>query len=204
MKGIALKLHQIATVSAGHPFRGRIPEIPGTGVVAVQMKDATPHTGIHWPGCVETEINGRRHPDWLQPGDILVAGRGSQNYAVLVSTELLQHNIRAVAAPHFYVINRIAPTLDPEYLAWLLNQGPCQRYFEQNAEGTLTKSIRRGILENTEIAVPAQARQQAIIGLARALRREQQIAEQLLRNGERLLNTIATDLLNQQDRTTTE
>ncbi|MDO9423874.1 MAG: hypothetical protein Q7T40_06755 [Methylobacter sp.] len=51
------------------------------------------------------------------------------------------------------------------------------------------------MLEDTPVAVPPLAKQQAIVRLAQTFRQEQQIVEQLLRNGERLLNTIATDLL---------
>ena len=48
----------------------------------------------------------------------------------------------------------------PEYLAWWLNQEPSQRYFEQNAEGSQVKSIRRSVLAETPLALPA-LRQQA-------------------------------------------
>ena len=89
--------------------------------------------------------------------------------------------------------------VQPEYLVWLLNQRPCQRYFEQKAEGTLTKSIRRTVLEDTPITIPPLAKQQAIAGLAQTLRQKQQIFDQYLRNGERLLNAIAIDLTNNEE-----
>jgi restriction endonuclease S subunit len=87
----------------------------------------------------------------------------------------------------------------PEYLAWLLNQRPCQRYFEQNAEGTLTKSIRRNVLEDTPVVVPPLAEQRAVVELAESIKRERQVMEQLLRNGEQLMSTIAYQLLNNKE-----
>ncbi|SDY75260.1 restriction endonuclease subunit S [Nitrosomonas sp. Nm33] len=192
---IIVRLKQIATVSSGYPFRGKISEVADSNVVVVQMKDVSLQEGIHWASCLTTELTGKRAPGWLQPGDILVAARGSHNYAIPVDESLLRAGTEAVAAPHFFVVSIMHKTVLPQYLAWLLNQNPCQRYFEQNAEGTLTKSIRRSVLENAPVAVPPLAKQQAIINLANAIKQERQIMEQLLRNHEHLLNTIARDLL---------
>lgn len=61
----------------------KIPEVP-PAVVAVQMKDVSLTEGIRWSDCFETELTGKREPDYLTTGDILVAARGSHNYAVQV------------------------------------------------------------------------------------------------------------------------
>lgn len=79
-----MKLKQIATINAGYPFRGKLPEVPGSAVVAVQMKDVSLTEGIRWSDCLETELTGKRKPDYLTTGNILVAARGSNNYAVQV------------------------------------------------------------------------------------------------------------------------
>lgn len=196
-----MRLKQIATVSAGYPFREKITEKAASEVIAIQMKDVSPLDGVDWPGCVSTKLTGKRMPDWLKQGDILIVARGSHNYAVLIEDDLANLGIRAVAAPYFYVIKTGEAKILPAYLAWFLNQAPCQRYFEQNAEGTLTKSIRRNVLENAPIALPALAKQQAVIQLAALLKREKLIAEQMLRNGEQLSANIANDLLANQTAT---
>ncbi len=188
-----MRLSEISKIVVGHPFRGRIQEEKGSGVRAVQMKDVSILDGINWDTCVETELAGKREPDWLMPGDVLFAARGSHNYAVLVGQ--IPQEIRAVAAPHFYLLRCKRQEVLPEYLAWFLNQEPSQRYFQREAEGSLTKSIRRSVLEHTPIAVPNLERQQSIIRLAETLKQEQQIIDQLIRNGEAMMNTIAIDLL---------
>ena len=193
-----MQLKHLANISAGHPFRGRIPESPGSGIVAVQMKDASTPDGVNWATCVETEPTGHRD-DCLQVGDILVAARGSRNYAVLIDDALTASGKQAVAAPQFFIVRATAARLLPEYLCWFLNQPPCQRYFDLNAEGTLTKAIKRNALDQIPIAVPDLARQQAIVGLAHTLRQELRLIEQLRRNGEQLqaamANQLAADLL---------
>lgn len=185
-------LSKISTISAGHPFRGKIPEAPGSGIYAVQMKDISVAQGINWAGCIETEPMGRSAA-WLGQGDILVAARGNHNYAVLVADA----PPAAVAAPHFFVVRAKGHTLLPEFLVWLLNQRQCQRYFDQNAEGSVTKSIRRSVLEATPIAIPPLEKQQVVMQLVSTLNREQQMLHSLVRSNEVLLGSIAADLVNE-------
>ncbi|MDH0450842.1 restriction endonuclease subunit S [Shewanella sp. GD04112] len=189
-----MRLKQIATINAGYPFRGKIPEVPGSAMVAVQMKDVSLTEGIRWSDCLETELTGKREPDYLTTGDILVAARGSHNYAVQVDQALATIGKQAVAAPHFFVISLKKKDILPEFLVWLLNQTPAQRYFEQNAEGTLTKSIRRSVLEDVPVVVPPLAKQRAIISMAATLRDEHKLIQKLVSNGERMMSAIAKDL----------
>lgn len=189
-----MRLKQIATINAGYPFRGKIPEVPGSAMVAVQMKDVSLTEGIRWSDCLETELTGKREPDYLTTGDILVAARGSHNYAVQVDQALDIIGKQAVAAPHFFVISLKKKDILPEFLVWLLNQTPAQRYFEQNAEGTLTKSIRRSVLEDVPVVVPPLAKQRAIISMAATLRDEHKLIQKLVSNGERMMSAIAKDL----------
>lgn len=189
-----MKLKQIATINAGYPFRGKIPEVPGSAMVAVQMKDVSLTEGIRWSDCLETELTGKREPDYLTAGDILVAARGSHNYAVQVDLALATIGKQAVAAPHFFVISLKKADILPEFLVWLLNQTPAQRYFEQNAEGTLTKSIRRSVLEDAPVVVPPLAKQRVIISMAATLREEHKLIQKLISNGERMMSAIAKGL----------
>ena len=85
--------------------------------------------------------------------------------------------------------------LRPGFLAWLLNRPPSQHYFQREAEGTLTKSIRRSVLGATPVVLPPLDKQDTIINLANAINKKQQLMEQLIRNGETLMNGIANDLL---------
>lgn len=187
-------LKHAAEIKPGYPFRGKIEEVKGAGIWAIQMKDTSITEGVNLRHCVETQLTGKRQPDWLQEGDVLFAARGSNNYAVVIDSALHKNSMQAVAAPHFFVIRSHQPSLLPAFLAWQLNQSPCQRYFEQNAEGSFTKSIRRSVLENTPIAIPRLEKQQAIIKMANTLKREQQLIQQLIHNGETVMSAIANDL----------
>ena len=187
-----MKLNDIASISAGHQFRGRIQEKPGAGVFAVQMKNILPNQSIDWPYCTETTLTGKRDSGWLKPGDVLFAARGNNNYAVLIDETI--GDLRAVAAPHFFVLRSETDQLLPGFLAWLLNCSPSQHYFQRKAEGSLTKSIRRSVLGATPVVLPPLDKQRTIINLEHALNKKQQRMEQLIHNGEMLMNGIANDL----------
>lgn len=157
----------------------------------MQMKDVSSENGICWSSVVETELTGKKQPDWLMKGDVLFAARGSRNYAVMIS----QDEEQVVASPHFYILRVKAHTLLPEFMVWQLNQKPLQNYFESAAEGTLTKSVRRSILEKTEITVLPIERQRQILGLHETLLREKKLYAELIGNADKLLSAIASDLV---------
>lgn len=184
-------LSNIANISAGHPFRGRIPEKSGSDIRVVQMKNVSAGNGICWDDVIETELEGKKKPDWLMAGDVLFVARGGRNYAVLVD----QVKGRVVSAPHFYILRVKEPSLLPEFLVWQLNQKPLQNYFERVAEGSVTKSIRRAILENTEISVPPLYKQEEIMKLNKIVQREKALYAELISNSDKLINSIASDLM---------
>ena len=188
-----MKLVELVNITVGYPFRGAIHEVLGGTVHAIQMKDVSPEIGVNRESCVETELKGKRTPGWLKKGDILFAARGSRNYAVLIDEQASQGQI--VASPHFYVLSYMAETVIPEYLVWFINQQPSQRYFQREAEGSYTKSIRRNVLEELPVAVPTIEKQKSIVRLAQTIKKEQQLMQQLTRNGEILMNAITNDLM---------
>jgi len=186
-----LKLADLATISAGHPFRGKIPEQSGSGIRAVQMKDISIEQGVCWDSVVETELAGKKQPDWLMNGDILFAARGSRNYAILIN----QVSGQVVSAPHFYILRVNGQSLLPEFLVWQLNQKSLQNYFDRAAQGSFTKSIKRSILEGAEITVPPLDTQKQIVGLHTTLLQEKMLYAQLSVNADKLMNSIASKLV---------
>lgn len=191
MKGIILGLADIVTVSSGHSFRGKIPEKSGSGIYAIRMKDVSPGDGVCWDSVIETELSGKKQPDWLTPGDVLFVARGSYNYAVLIE----EMDKQAICAPHFYILRVTTPSLLPAFLVWQLNQRPLQKYFDSAAEGSLTKSIRRSILEQAEIVVPSLETQHTILGLHKAILQEKKLYAELISNADKLMHALARDLM---------
>ena len=184
-------LGDVAEARPGYPFRGAIESVPVGEVAVVQIKNADPEQGVDWEALVNTTPTGRKSPDWLRGGDVLFIARGNRNVAV----HLDQVPVPAVCAPQFYLLRVKGNLVLPAYLAWYLNEGPAQRYFEQSAEGSVVTSIRRQVLESLPLPIPNLERQQLIVDMVAAARREKQLTEQLIRNREQQLMLLARDLI---------
>ena len=183
----------VATITAGHPFRGRINPTEGAQNVVVQMRD-TSSKGVNWETCVRTEISGRRTPNWLQPGDILFPARGNVSRAILIDEDI--GRLRAVVAPHFFILRLKCRDVLPDYLAWWLNQEPAQRYLEQNAQSsTLVRNIARSAFENMPIMLPPLSRQKRITDMAFAMEQEESLFQQLRQTNQQIMTGLARDLL---------
>jgi len=83
----------------------------------------------------------------------------------------------------------------PEFLAWQLNQRPLQTYFDRAAEGSVTKSVRRAVLGEARINIPPLEKQQQILALYKTLQKEKSLYADLIRNGEKLMNSIASQIM---------
>lgn len=186
------KLTDIASVRLGHPFRGSIPAVQEGTVRVIQIRDLCPSGIKNEADLLKTEIGGRKDPEWLKEGDILLSGRG----ATPTATCLLNPPPRTVCSPHFYVIRVKQPgLLLPIFLAWQINQPPAQRYLRQSAEGSHQLSIRRSILDQLPIRIPLLEHQHAVVALARTADAERAVLEALIKNRESELSLLAERLL---------
>ncbi len=185
-------LGDVADIRPGYPFRGAIEEIPGGEAAVVQIKNVDAARGIDWAALVRTRLAGRRAPDWLRQGDIVFTARGNRNAAAAVEDV----PVKAVSAPHLFVIRVRTPERAlPEFIAWLMNQPDAQRYFAQSATGSYITSIRKQVLAQLPLKLPSLEKQQLIVRLDRAARRERQLLEALIENRQQQLNLVAQGLM---------
>lgn len=185
-------IKDLANITPGYPFRGKITESTDSDILAVQMKDVSIQEGIDWQISIRTELKGKKKPQWLTAGDILFVARGTNNTAIYVDASA--NNYKSVAAPQFFIIKCNTEKVLPQYLAWYINQPTCQRYFQSSSEGTLHKSIRRSVLEDCPIAIPSLEQQQHIIHLANTLDQEKILLSNLIDNNAKIMATLAYNL----------
>ncbi len=194
---LVLKLRDVAKVSAGYPFRGSFDgkSAQGDSCLVVQMKDINEDGLINWAECSKANVVLKGKSSWLADGDVLFAAKGRSNYAAVVNKAEFDENAKVVASPHFYVISKKNASVTPEYITWWLNKLPSQRYFVRNSEGSVTKSIRRAVLEDVEIVVPSLDKQKSIVALNQSFIAQKRALESLIQNAESMENAIAGDLL---------
>jgi hypothetical protein len=192
MRTYSRELAGLATITAGHPIRDAVRNLPGGDTAVVQIKNVSANAGVDWPAVAKTILTGRREPDWLKPGDILFSARGQRNVAVCLN----QPPARAVCSPHFFLIRVKDEGLAlPEFLAWQMNLPKAQRYFAQSATGSYITSIRRQVLETLPVQILSLDRQRLLVRLAHAGGREKQLIEKLTENRQRELELVARKLL---------
>lgn len=156
------------------------------------MRDVAVDGTVQWTDVVRTELAGRRTPDWLAPGDLLLVARGNRYYAAHID----RAPGSAVCGPHlFHMRLKSGAAVLPEFIAWQINQPPLQRMLTKAAVGSSQLSIRRTELEALPITVPSLADQESIVQLARLALEERDLFASLVRNRERQLETLATSLI---------
>jgi len=185
-------IREVATIQAGYPFRGSIPEVPDGPVRVVQMRDMSFDAGIEWMQVMKTSYPKGRSNLVLASGDILFLARGDK----FIAQALTDVPADTICSPHFFVIRpRDNKELMPEFLAWQINQAQFQQHLNNVAEGSGQLSIRRPILENLMVAVPKIDRQRRILRLADLVRRERLVMSQLMANRQKQLQVLVSRLL---------
>lgn len=184
-------LSEIASIHSGHPFRGAItPDTNGCTHV-VQARNTTMSGEIQVHNLITTNLEGTKRPDWLRQGDVLFLAKGAKHFSVCVQALPEQ----TVCSPDFFIIRLKTANALPEFISWQLNQILAQRYFSKSAEGTLTVSIRRKVLEDTPLTLPSLEKQHQIAKLHQAALQEQKVLQSLIDNRQLQLEAIALTIL---------
>lgn len=184
-------LSELATISAGHPVRGSVDDLPVGDVVMLQMRDVDMEAGIQWDTATRIQPPGKRSPDYLADGDVIFTSRGARNLSLPITSPPGP----AICAPNFFVIRVRKPSAClPRYLAWFMNQSPVQNYLQREATGSSIMNIRREVVERIEIPVPSLSWQNAIIRIYDDSRREREILRNLIQNRNQQLEALAFGL----------
>jgi len=218
-------LQQIAYVRVGVALRGKV--IPAEGDAAevplewdweaaikheippnfgrhwvglvLQMRDLDPDKGVQWEQVIRTELEVRKSPNWLCPGQILFQPKGGRYFAVY----LREVPYLAVASPHLFIIEVKAASLSrclPEFLAWQLNQAPVMKQLEQSALGSTQLGVRAQQLKDVSVALPPISTQQQIVKTNRLIQQEITLHQQLIDNRRETLKSIAHQLTSQTEK----
>lgn len=181
-------------VSSGYPFRKKIEPIRGTGSYVIQMKNICEDEGILWDEVIESEVSTETKSNHeLMEKDILFIARGTRNVAVTLN--IPAHVARVYAAPQFFVLRLKDSNLLPEYVSWYFNSHIGQSYWTMNCEGSVTKSIRRNVLDDFKIITPEITQQKVIVKVSELVVSERLIAKRLIEAGRDMMKGISQQLI---------
>lgn len=188
-------ISQLVSLTAGHPFRSSIEDVPDGDVAVVQMKDVDPEHGLNESNLYRVRLTGWKNPDYLKHGDILFIGRGHRMFAVLIERDLES----TVAGSHFFIIRvkKNEQFIRPDYLTWYINHSRAQRYFSQHIAGSSLPHINRTTLENLPIIVPPLDVQERIVKAHMCRLKEKALLEKLIEKKKQLLDQLLNQTLQQ-------
>lgn len=183
------ELKNIATISSGQTFRGRIENDEDGTVWVIQMKNLnSTYTSLSvLPHCVrEDEVSQNQ---LLQKGDVLFLAKGNNNKAYA-----FDEDHPAVAVSLFFVIRPNKDKVVPAYLAWFLNNKSTQNLLHSMRAGAMISNIKKPTLEELKIKLPPIKEQELIAKIYSLSIKEQDILAQLAEEREAYVQSSLTTI----------
>ena len=178
-------LHRLANIQSGHHSRGRIDPLEDGSHFLFQARDVDVHSLTY---RIDAMI--RFYPDMsrrdliLKKDDIVFMARGIWNYSVL----LREIPGPTLAAACFFIVRVSREEVLPSYLCWYLNQAPVKHYLSRHSgRGVHMPVVRRSVLENIEVPVPALEIQKKIVEMEKLMREEQKLLNKLAEKRKKLV-----------------
>lgn len=155
-------VEEVCTIQSGYTARGRLqPATPG-GLLAIQLGDFSQDGHIAPDRLTRVDFDGKPEKFLVGPGDVLFRSRGEKNIAVALDDRFIE---LAVAVLPIFILRPRTDVIQPEYLAWAINQASSQRYFDRIASTTTIRMLPRSSLEMLEIQVPSLELQRQVTAL---------------------------------------
>jgi len=170
----------VAEVLPGFAVKGRVEHQLDGCCQLIQGRHLTPGEPYRYRPQDRLLIDPRRAIEryLVEPGDVLLASRGTANYAV----QIADVPPRTIAPATFYILRHRKDLLCsclPAYLAWALEQPRTQTQIGQIRTSTATPIVQRDDLNAVRIPLPPLAQQQRIAALAELMQRERALLRRL-------------------------
>lgn len=120
--------------------------------------------------------DGRIDKHFLQAGDILIAAKGRDHYAI----EYKGYPSPAVASSIFIVVRiKEKEKLSPSFLQWYVNLSMTQKILTGGAQGSVVPVISKADLESLVIDVPSMEKQSYILKIYELRQHEEELIAQI-------------------------
>ena len=121
----------------------------------------------------------------LKHGDILLAAKGNDNFAVVCKGKLEY----SVASTMFMVLKVTDPEqVLPEYLAWFINHPQTQLYLRNTAKGSSFPSITKTDIEELLLPIPPIEKQRDLIYINELFQKQLQIKKRIITLSEKVFH----------------
>jgi restriction endonuclease S subunit len=179
-------------LSSGYSFRGKIKHVHNGGVRVIQLKDFEDNYTYLGNDCYLVDSDKIKSKYYLEPGDILFTGKGTNNFALVFKSK---DDIPTIASSALFVIKVDNSVANPKFVAWYINQSKVQNYFKTNEAGTYNTSINKTTLEETPIMLPALEVQNKIAKIANLHNQELALTNKIVELKNKLTTTQLLNIL---------
>jgi hypothetical protein len=179
------RLGDLAQVTTGFPFRGKVLPEEGGDLAVLQIKDLSTQGELDLATALRIHSNRTHHKHLLMPGDVLLQSRGTQNPVAVFDS-----STRAIAALGLHIIRLQPNVLRPEFLFWYLNHPKTQERLRDVARGSTVAFIAKSDAEDFAVPVPPLALQTQVITVDRLRRQERRLAAQADRLRNEYIDTV--------------
>ena len=178
-------LRRLVNIQSGHHSRGRIEHLADGSHFLFQARDVDVHSLTYRIDAMIRFCPDLSRRDLiLKKDDILFMARGTRNYSVLLR-EIPEPTL---ASAYFFIVRVSNKVILPGYLCWYLNQYPVEQYLSRHSgRGVHMPVVRRSVLENIEMPVPALEVQKKIVEMEKLMREEQKLLNKLAEKRKELV-----------------
>jgi len=184
------QLSQVCTIQSGYTVRGRLDPAEHGNVLALQLRDIAPNGSVASGNLTRMQLDPVPGKYLLCRGDVLFRSRGERTTAAVIDVSFEDP---ALAVLPLMILRPNPQLLSGAYLAWVINQEPAQRHFEEEAQGTSLRMVSRATLEKLQIAVPDLETQQRILQVDALAERERELAQRLTLKHYELIHRILVE-----------
>lgn len=182
------RLRNIASIRSGIYAK---PDYQGE-VYYIQAKNFDEQNEFLFNSNPELALDRKIHNNLLQPGEVILAARGNNNFAAHY-----KGRISPVVASTMFLVIRLhdKENVLPDYLTWYLNLKTTQKHLSILAQSTSIPSLNKAQIEDLEIPVPSLKKQKDLINYAVLQKKESVLRKKLeemkdLQNEHLLLNAL--------------
>lgn len=184
------ELSQVCAIQSGYTVRGRLDSAEHGNVLALQLRDIAPNGSIAIENLTRMQFDPVPDKYVLRQGDVLFRSRGERTTAAVIDVSFEDP---ALAVLPLMILRPNPQLLSGAYLAWVINQEPAQRHFEEEAQGTSLRMVSRATLEKLQIAVPDLETQQRILQIDVLAEHERELAQQLTLKHYELIHRVLVE-----------
>ncbi len=183
-------LPQVCTIQSGFTARGRLDPAEHGNVLALQLRDVAPNGSIDFNNLTAIRLDPVPEKYLVRSGDVVFRSRGESTTAAVIDSPL---RLPVLAVLPLMILRPDPQVLSGPYLAWVINQEPAQRHFDESAQGTSLRMVPRSSLEDLKLALPSLETQQRILQIVALAEQERDLAQQLTLRRHELIRRLLVE-----------